>query len=177
MRDEPRSPRHKPGRTATAGAGDAAAPARAAEEGDGPVDLRRRHLRLGWWTLALSVALGLGLQALFAWKARFYVDASASSRRLMWTLAYAHGALLALVNVAFAVTSVHLRAARAGRLALASACLVAATLVVPAGFLLGGATAYGGDPGLGVLLVPAGAIGVLAAAGIVAREGGRGRGG
>ena len=41
---------------------------------------------------------------------------------------------------------------------LASACLMAASLLLPGGFFLGGLVIYHGDPGLGILLVPLGAL-------------------
>jgi hypothetical protein len=37
-----------------------------------------------------------------------------------------------------------------------------ANIVLPGGFFLGGVTIYGGDPGLGILLVPVGAFFLLA---------------
>lgn len=39
----------------------------------------------------------------------------------------------------------------------ASPCLLSAGVLMPAGFLLGGLVVYGGDPGLGILLLPIGA--------------------
>lgn len=125
---------------------------------DGLVD---RHLRLGWGALALFVALGLLLEAFHGLKSRFYMDVAFSSRRLMWTLAHAHGTLLALVNLAFASALPRLRAPRPSRLALASASLAAATGLLPTGFVLGGVRIYGGDPGLTVLLVPLGGVALL----------------
>jgi hypothetical protein len=96
-------------------------------------------------------------------KLGFYLDMSSTTRRFLWTLAHAHGALLSLVNVAYGLT---LRAvvldARTSR--LASRCLVAATVLIPSGFFLGGIDTHGGDPGLATLvLVPPGAILLLVA--------------
>lgn len=140
--------------------------------------LARRHLRLGWWGLALFVALGLTLESLHGFKARFYLDVTASSRRLMWTLAHAHGALLCLVNIAFALTLGQIDPAeprQARRMALASAGLLVGTLLVPAGFFLGGTRIHAGDPGLGVLLVPPGALALIAAVVLTARAVGSGK--
>ena len=50
----------------------------------------------------------------------------------------------------------------------ASRCLVAASILLPAGFFLGGFGIHGGDPGLGVLLVPVGAVLLFAAVVVVA---------
>ena len=44
---------------------------------------------------------------------------------------------------------------------LASVCLRGATLLIPAGFFLGGAFIYSGDPGLGIVLVPIGGLMLL----------------
>ena len=137
-------------------------------------DYIRRHLRLGWWSLLLFAASGLALELLHAFKVGWYLDVPSDTRRLMWTLAHAHGVGLSLVHVAFAAT-LHALPARTGqaRARLASACLSAATVCLPGGFLLGGLTSYGGDPGLGVLLVPAGAVFLLVAAGSTACLAGR----
>lgn len=125
--------------------------------------LRHRHLRVGWWTLAVFVALGLGLEALHGLKAGFYLDVGASTRRLMWTLAHAHGALLGLVNLGFAATLGALGGWSAAGRRQASLWLLVATVALPAGFFFGGVDASGGDPGPAVLLVPAGGIALLVA--------------
>ena len=46
---------------------------------------------------------------------------------------------------------------------IASACLRGATLLMPAGFFLGGVRVYSGDPGIGIILVPVGGLLLLAA--------------
>ena len=79
-------------------------------------------------------------------------------RRLMWTLAHTHGTLLAVVNIAFAATVATLLAEVAGSLRLASLTLMGASVLMPAGFFLGGAFIYANDPGLGIFLVPPGGI-------------------
>ncbi|MEY4545933.1 MAG: hypothetical protein RL685_2128 [Pseudomonadota bacterium] len=118
--------------------------------------LRQRHLRFGWSTLLVFAALGAALEVLHALKLGLYLDVGNETRRLMWRLAHAHGVLLGLVNVAFALTLAHLRESPPPRPEPASACLVAATCLLPLGFLLGGAFVAGGDPGPLVLLVPLG---------------------
>lgn len=125
--------------------------------------LRLRHLRVGWWTLAVFVALGLGLEALHGLKAGFYLDVGASTRRLMWTLAHAHGALLGLVHLGFAATLDALGGWSAAGRRQASIWLLVATAALPAGFFLGGLDASGGDPGPAILLVPAGGLALLVA--------------
>ena len=125
-------------------------------------DYSRRHLRLGWWTLLVFAALGLILESLQGFKVAAYLDVSNDTRRTMWRLAHAHGALLGAVNILFALTlrSSTVTAAAASRISIT---LMAATLLLPLGFFLGGVVFYGGDPGIGVLLVPVGAVLLLLA--------------
>jgi hypothetical protein len=52
---------------------------------------------------------------------------------------------------------------------LAGNCLLGASVLLPGGFFLGGLFLYGGDPGLGVLLVPLGALLLLVAVLLTAR--------
>jgi len=49
---------------------------------------------------------------------------------------------------------------------------MAASVLLPGGFFLGGVVFYSGDPGLGVLLVPVGAMSLLIAVFIIARSAG-----
>src|SRR5258708_35994227 len=59
-----------------------------------------RNLRFGWWSLLVFLSLGAGLEALHGFKIGWYVDVGSETRRLMFTLAHAHGKLPALVNMA-----------------------------------------------------------------------------
>jgi hypothetical protein len=129
-----------------------------------PTVLTKRHLRFGWWALLLFLTLGLGLEALHGFKVGLYLNVSNETRRLMWTLAHAHGTLLALVNLGFAFTVRLIPEWTARERGIASVCLRGATYLLPAGFFLGGTFIYSGDPGLGILLVPAGGLLLLAAA-------------
>lgn len=128
----------------------------------------RLHLRLGWLWLAVFVAAGLVLEALHGMKVGAYLDLSQAPRRHMWTLAHAHGSLIGLVHLGLAAT-LHARPeldARAVR--LGSRCLIAAGVLLPLGFALGGVWTFAGDPGLGVLLVPPGGVLLLLAAVVMA---------
>jgi len=125
--------------------------------------LIRRHLRVGWWTLLIFLTLGLLLETFHGFKIEAYLKVSNETRRLMWTLAHAHGTLLGLVNIAFAATLRILPSWPEARSHFASSALIAATVLMPAGFFLGGLIIYAGDPGLGILLVPAGGILLFAA--------------
>jgi hypothetical protein len=51
---------------------------------------------------------------------------------------------------------------------VASACLRAATLLIPSGFFLGGVYPHGADPGVGVVLVPVGGIALVVALALAA---------
>ena len=132
------------------------------------LDYARRHLRFGWWSLLLFATLGLVLESLQGFKVRAYLDVSNDTRRLMWTLAHAHGTLLGVIHVVFGLT-INAAGINPRRLPLISSCLVGASVLLPGGFFLGGVAFYGGDPGLGVLLVPAGAVLLLFAIFSVAR--------
>jgi len=133
------------------------------KESDPDIDATAaRHLAFGWWLIVASVVVGTVLEGLHALKLGLYLDVSNETRRLLWTLAHAHGALLGLVNVAFAASLPKLaRLSPRGR-SLASRALIAGACLLPAGFLLGGVFVYDGDPGLAVLLAPLGALLVFA---------------
>ncbi len=131
--------------------------------------LVRRHFRIGWWSLLLFVLLGFALEVLHALKVGLYLNVSNETRRLMWTLAHAHGTLLALVQLGFAATVACVPAWTSGTRSGASACLLSAGLLIPLGFFLGGVYIYSGDPGLGIALVPPGAVLLVAGAFLTAR--------
>jgi uncharacterized membrane protein len=115
-----------------------------------------RNLRFGWWSLLVFLSLGGALETLHGFKIGWYVDVGNETRRLMFTLAHAHGTLLALINIAAGLT-----VRKVDRFELrqsVSFALIWAAILLPAGFFLGGIVIYDGDPGLGVWLVPVGAI-------------------
>ena len=128
----------------------------------------RRHLRLGWLGLAVYVALGILLEGLHAFKAPMYLDVGNETRRLMWTLAHAHGSLLSLIQLAVASSSVVLGPEVVSQ--GASRSLVAGWVLLPLGFFLGGIGTFGGDPGPGVFLAPVGALATLGGIAVVARK-------
>jgi hypothetical protein len=132
--------------------------------------LSRRHLVFAWCALLLFLSLGLFLEVLNGFKVGWYLDVSNTTRHHMWTLAHAHGTLLSLVNIAYAFTLREIPAQVSGGRALASRCLMAGSLLLPAGFFLGGLVIYAGDPSLGILLVPIGGALLFVAVAITARE-------
>lgn len=128
-----------------------------------PTDYSHRHLRLGWWWLLVSAGLGLILETLHGFKVGAYLNASNDTRRLMWRLAHAHGTLLGAVNILFGLTLRIVGDATFRDLRTISRLLLGASIFLPVGFFLGGVQFYGGDPGLGVLVVPIAAVLLLAA--------------
>ncbi|MFP6604877.1 MAG: hypothetical protein VB862_20260 [Pirellulaceae bacterium] len=133
----------------------------------------QRHIRFGWWSLLTFVALGILLESLLAYKVTWYLGEDYENiRRLMWRLAHAHGTLLSLVHLLFAMT-VHLVPAtisqRGAR--FASPCFMAASFLLPGGFFLGGIFTFEqhADPGIGIFLVPVGALMMVAAVLLTAR--------
>jgi hypothetical protein len=123
----------------------------------------RRHLRIGWAALLGYLSLGIVLEALHGFKVEWYLSVGNETRRLMWTLAHAHGDLIGLIHIAFAFTVARLAAGGVTRWRVPSIALTASTLLLPGGFFLGGLVTYGADPGRGILLVPLGAAALLIA--------------
>jgi hypothetical protein len=115
-----------------------------------------RNLRFGWWSLLIFLSLGGILEILHGFKIGWYVDVGSDMRRLMFTLAHAHGTALALVNIAAGVTARTIQTLRPP--ASVSFSLIWAGILFPLGFFSGGVVTYGGDPGLGIWLVPIAAV-------------------
>lgn len=135
-----------------------------------PADaLARTHLRFGWWAVCLFLTLGLALEVLHGFKVPWLVDVAHEARRTALRLAHAHGTLFGLINVAFALSLDRLPGLDDRGRRLASGTLRAATVLLPGGFLVGGFVIYAGDPGLGVVLVPIGALLMIVATFLVAR--------
>lgn len=131
-----------------------------------PAPLARTHVRFGWIALAVYLAIGLVLEGLHGFKVDWYLDVGAENRRLLLTLGHAHGTLLGLLNLGMAATASWLGTGMASR--VASWGLRLATVLLPAGFLLGGAFLQGTDPSLAVFLVPLGGLALLVSVGSAA---------
>jgi hypothetical protein len=132
----------------------------------------RRALASGYLGLALFVVLGVVLETFHAFKWMGYLHVEHETRRLMLRLAHAHGTLLSVVQVVFALS------ARVEPRVLGSvrpAAMLLGQWMVPLGFLLGAIGARGGDPGPLVALLPAGAIawlvGTASCAAVLLRRG------
>jgi len=123
------------------------------------------NLRAGFLALFVFSTLGLVLEILHGFKLGLYLDVDNETRRLMWRLAHAHGSLLGLLNVGYALSA---RAWPKLEDGLAARALLSALWLMPLGFLLGGAFARGGDPGLAVGLAAAGGVALLFGLGKIA---------
>jgi hypothetical protein len=124
------------------------------------VSISSLNVRFGLWALLAYLLLGMAIDAMHGFKVGWYLDFE--TRRLMWTLAHAHGVLTSILAIGFGVM-LQLAAEPAPWHRIASACLLAAVVLLPGGFLLGGIYVYDGDPGVGVLLAPVGGALLFAA--------------
>jgi hypothetical protein len=119
----------------------------------------------GWWSLLFWLTLGFVLEAMHGFKIGWYLDVVNDARRLQLTLAHTHGTMLSLINIVFAVSMADGVKRGVGP---AAKCLKWSAILMPAGFLLGGAFSMGADPGYAIALVPIGGLllfcGVLLAA-------------
>jgi len=120
----------------------------------------QRHLRLSLITLALFLASGLWLEAMYGLRAEGWIDDPL--RREFLRLGHAHGGLLALVNVALALALERLATPATWARKIRVAALVGGILV-GVGFMAGGLVHGPTDPGPPILVVPAGAMMMLAA--------------
>ena len=116
-------------------------------------------IRQGWISLAAWIVFGLLIEGLIGFRSPVLLDDS--TRREMFRLAHAHGTLLNLVLIAAAICA-KLDLVRLGP--IASLGLRSAVVLLPAGFLLAGIWHFKDDPGLGIFLVPIGAVLLLAVA-------------
>jgi len=122
-----------------------------------------QHLRFALVLVAFVLASGLVLESLVGLRTRGWMDDEL--RRELVRLAHAHGGLLGLVNVALAFVMGRLHTPEVWARRVRVAALLGAVLVA-VGFFGGGVWHGISDPGPLVLLVPAGAL--LVIAGVVA---------
>lgn len=121
----------------------------------------RKTVRTGWSLLAVSLPMGVVLEALHGFKVQAYL--ASEMRRELWRLAHAHGTLLGILCLVFAaVAPTHV--ADAVRPAVARLIRWGAVLM-PLGFFLGGTLNSEGDPSLGIVLLPVGAVLLMLALG------------
>src|SRR6185369_17623632 len=119
----------------------------------------RKTLRTGWLLLAISLPFGVTLEALHGFKVQAYL--ASDMRREMWRLAHAHGTLLGILClVSAALADAHVPQAIRPRV---MAMIRWGAVLMPLGFFLGGVLNSEGDPSLGILLVPLGALALVVA--------------
>src|ERR1041385_4000099 len=113
-----------------------------------------KTLRTGWLLLAIALPFGVTLEALHGFKVQSYL--ASDTRREMWRLAHAHGTLLGILClVSAALADGHVPPAIRARVL---AMIRWGAVLMPLGFFLGGVLNSEGDPSLGILLVPPGAL-------------------
>ncbi len=116
-------------------------------------------IRQAWLSLALWISFGLLIEGLIGYRIPALLDDP--MRRDLFRLAHAHGTLLNLLLIAAAICArlrmIYLRP-------WASWALRTAVVLLPVGFLLAGIWHYQDDPGLGIWLVPVGALLLLLSA-------------
>jgi len=114
---------------------------------------QRLTLRTGYWLLAVSIPLGVTLEALHGFKVRAFVESE--MRRELFRLAHAHGTLLGILCLVFAALAER-NVPEATRGSIAR-FVAGGAVLMPLGFFLGGILNSEGDPSLGIALVPVGA--------------------
>jgi len=119
----------------------------------------QRTLATGWWLLAVSLPLGVTLEALHGLKVEAYL--ASQTRRELWRLAHAHGTLLGILCLVFAALAERHVAPRVRRTVAWQ--LTWGAISMPLGFFFGGILNSEGDPSVGIVLVPVGAGLLLAA--------------
>src|SRR5262249_51176430 len=112
----------------------------------------------GWMSLALWIAFGILIEGLIGFRVPALVDDTV--RRDMLRLAHAHGTLL---NIALVVAAICTRLELISLPRGASIEFGLFAVMLPLGFLLAGIWHFQDDPGLGIFLVPAGAVLLLVA--------------
>jgi hypothetical protein len=113
----------------------------------------------GWISLAAWVVFGLLIEGLIGFRSPALLDDSV--RREMFRLGHAHGTLLNLVLIVAAICA-RLDLIEVGR--VTSLGLRVAVVLLPVGFLLAGLWHFKDDPGIGIFLVPLGAVLLLTTA-------------
>ncbi|HEY7374255.1 MAG TPA: hypothetical protein VIF57_18980 [Polyangia bacterium] len=114
----------------------------------------RKTVRTGWLLLAISLPFGVTLEGLHGFKVQAYL--ASEMRREMWRLAHAHGTLLGMLClVSAALAEAHIPESIRPRV---MTMIRWGAVLMPLGFFLGGVLNSEGDPSLGILLVPPGAL-------------------
>lgn len=118
------------------------------------------HLRASLWSLAGFLAMGMWLEAMLGLRAGGIIDDPL--RREFLRLGHAHGGLLSLVNVGLGWALQRLSTPQGWASRIRLAAWIGA-LLVGVGFVGGGLWHGPTDPGPAVVVVPAGALLLVAA--------------
>jgi len=121
--------------------------------------LKQRCARWGWSNLFVWALFGFALETLHAFKSVSYLENELT--RLLLTLAHAHGVGLSLVVILFGFAGTSLFGSTGNEARNAAFLILSASVLVPVGFVLGAVGHPEGDPSLGILLAPAGALALL----------------
>lgn len=110
----------------------------------------------GWVSVAVWMAVGLLLEGLIGFKTPAYLQDD--QRRELFRLAHTHGTFLGLLLVMAAFCSQRFNLSLSPAVNIS---LRVGTLLIPFGFLIGGLWHFESDPGIGIWLVPPGALLVI----------------
>ena len=113
----------------------------------------------GWIGLALWIVFGILIEGLIGFRSPALLDDLI--RKEMFRLAHAHGTLL---NVVLIIAAICVRLELISIQPIAALGLRGAAFLLPLGFLLGGLWHFKDDPGIGIFLVPIGAVLLLVSA-------------
>jgi ABC-type multidrug transport system permease subunit len=109
-----------------------------------------------WFGFLFWMSMGLLFEGLIGFRAPVYLQDPV--RRELFRLAHAHGTLLCVMLL---IINLYLVKGLVSPPKLAIRALQAGTIIMPLGFLLGGAWHYESDPGLLIFLAPVGALLVI----------------
>jgi hypothetical protein len=116
-------------------------------------------IRQGWISLACWIAFGILVEGFNAFRSPAYLDDAV--RREMFRLAHAHGTLL---NIVLLIAAISARLDLIRLSPMTSLGLCSAVVLLPAGFLFGGLWHFKDEAGPAIVLVPIGAVLLLATA-------------
>lgn len=109
-----------------------------------------------WFSLAFWLSFGLLLEGLIGFRSPAYLQDA--TRRELFRLAHAHGALLSILLL---VVWLYLQGKHISPPNAALRSLQAGAILMPVGFLLGGAWHYESDPNALVFLAPLGGVMII----------------
>ena len=115
-----------------------------------------KMVRFGWTSLLVWAVCGLALETMHAFKIATYLDDEMT--RWLCTLGHAHGVGLSLVVLLYVSVGAPLFRGRPGAQSRTGVYFASAAVLIPLGFVAGAIAHPEGDPSLGIVLVPVGAL-------------------